>query len=327
MRNPRTHASRRTSRPTRKAGGHTDSGDSPNADISARPSNETILRLRYEAFIDFQVWPVGKIFPTEWLSNFRSDERDLASALLHGFMFFSEPLVDGLVWGALRNLARAYASDRASDKVASWREFLNSVLVCNVEGEEPNPTDSSHIIARKFRQLFKLEEDKFVSPATGLQRLQDVAGTKILFVDDFVGSGLQFTTTIHRIRPDAGGSAFATLPAPLRSNIFYAPLVCTEEGLDAIGDGAPDVICVPANMLPKRYNVLHPESHIWPDSLRADAVARLRAASLRAGISDDAWMGFDRLGLTLAFYHSTPDGTLPIFHHDVPGWHPLVRKS
>ena len=37
--------------------------------------------------------------------------------------------------------------------------------------------------------------------------------------------------------------------------------------------------------------------------------------------------GFNELGLTIAFQHSVPDATLPIFWSCTADWNPLYRRS
>jgi hypothetical protein len=59
----------------------------------------------------------------------------------------------------------------------------------------------------------------------------------------------------------------------------------------------------------------------------------VKAVSARIGIPDSGgavvndWQGFHCLGLSLAFYDSVPDATLPIFYWEENGWNPLIKKT
>ena len=80
----------------------------------------------------------------------------------------------------------------------------------------------------------------------------------------------------------------------------------------------------------ERYSLVSPDSILWPDSLKADAMEFMRKASERAAIIPDCkfgWKGFHDLALAIAFGHGVPDATLPLFYWDRPDWHPLIRRT
>ena len=158
----------------------------------------------------------------------------------------------------------------------------------------------------------------------------------MLLVDDFVGSGNQMITTWQRPYSDRRarrGEAhksrtFATMIQE-GCDIVYVPIIATADGVQAIGEACPGLLVRPAHVVDEKYSLTHPESNLWPDDLKPDAASFLLRVSQRAGIVDalqDEWMGFEQLALALAFYHSVPDATLPLYYWESGGWAPLVRR-
>jgi hypothetical protein len=210
-----------------------------------------------------------------------------------------------------------------------WRSFVDSLILTYVTGESPAVTDSGPAFARKARQLLDVSESQIMAPEQALKELATRAPRPVVFVDDFVGTGRQFSTTWHR-QVFAGGNvtlSFDTVASTRRGiTFFYCPLVCTEAGLRTLRQKVPRVTVIPAHVLSERYSALHPSSVLWPGSLRPSASNFLYRASLRAGIPESKWKGFGEHGLALAFAHCVPDATMPIFYWDRNGWNPLIQR-
>jgi len=163
--------------------------------------------------------------------------------------------------------------------------------------------------------------------------MTDVERT-VIFVDDFVGSGNQFVQTWRRPIRTPGGTdiSFAKLSTVARHRFIYCPLLCTKLGLNLIQKECPMVIVVPAHLIPPRYSALARDSVIWPPHLLSQGADFIRRCSAAAGIPDspgsvEDWRGFAGLGLTMAFAHSVPDATLPLFYWEKNGWAPLIRRT
>ena len=87
------------------------------------------------------------------------------------------------------------------------------------------------------------------------------------------------------------------------------------------------------NVVPRAHTLVGGHSTLWSSpALLADIQALVKTYSEKLGYIEDAggeqdWEGFHKLGLGLAFEHSTPDASLPIFYSQVNGWAPLVRRT
>ena len=302
--------------------------------VSPLTVNEERVLAKAEFFVDVQLWPFRRTLdPQGWLKNFLPNEQEYAVNLLNAFVYYSAPLCDALLLGAFRRLSANVVScdDPFVAAQSLWQGFCDSVLIVHVEGETPSTTDSGYLFARRARQVLEIAEDRILSPQAALERLIKSGPLPVVFVDDFVGSGNQFAMSWHRrIRlRDGREHSFDQLAAAQGGRFFYCPLVCTAAGVETIQLECPKVILVPAHVLTEHYNALSPVSHLWPDHLRPTAAAFVETASRRAGIPESGtsgWRGFHDLGLAVAFEHSVPDATLPIFYWEHNGWTPLIKR-
>ena len=296
--------------------------------------DQALVLKKCTDFVDFQLWPLNtNLNPEAWLPNFGAAEIEHAVHLLNSFMYFSETLVDHIFASAFRNLSNLLFSTAGtfSNTQKIWAAFVRQVLVTYVTGEVPNASDSGYLFARKARQVLQLPENQIVTPPEALEVLTQNPSTPIVFVDDFVGSGNQFIATWERKYQFASQDlSFSDLSIP-GPQVFYCPAFCTEYGLGNINRKCPTVAVNAGNFLSKRYSALDVELLVWPEHLRSSASDFLRTASERAGIPDtngaqDDWRGFHKLGLAIAFSHSVPDATIPLFYWEQNGWSPLVHR-
>lgn len=287
--------------------------------------------------VDVQLWPRrDTLDPVRWLKNFKPDEIDHATHLLDVFLYFSEPMVNALMVGAFQNLSRLVKGAQPSliTTQMRWLTFFDTLLITYVTGEKPNVTDSGFTFARKARQVLGIPEDRIVDPGTALQAALNAA-RPIVFVDDFVGSGSQMISTWQRQYPAYAGvsRSFSDAAQLGRSTFYYCPLVCTSLGMRNIKMHCRELQIEPAHLIASAYSLTSARSSQWPAHLRPTATDFIRRASLRAGIPDtkgravNDWQGFRKLGLALAFYHSVPDATIPLFYWQENGWQPLVRRT
>jgi hypothetical protein len=283
-----------------------------------------------------QVWPTtNQIDPEGWLDNFRKNEKPFALNLLANFLYYSDPLVDCLFLQAFLNLSRGLS--RSPNAQADWKAFCDDATCTLVTGETPSPTDSGYTFARKARQVLGIAEERVLDTRAALERIVSGATRNVIFVDDFVGSGNQFVETWRRLY-DVGAIKlnFARAAAKLPDvRFFYCAAIMGERGAAHIANVAPRVTLSAGHVLPSSYSWVDPTSSLWAPPFLSGGAEFIRQASLRAGIPDrlgatQDWRGYAGLGLGLAFEHSVPDATLPLFYWEGQGggrhWHPLVKR-
>lgn len=277
-------------------------------------------------FREFSVWPLFSELDTEsWLSNFHSNERKVAERLLTNFSFFNEQMTDALLKSAIQGYFSA-----AISTAHSIDDFIKETAFVICEGEDPSPTDSGHIFARKLRDRLGIPESQIFRPSKALEKLTKFS--RFVFVDDFTGSGNQFLDT-WQARHNVGGAsvAFSDLATQPKLSFAYCCCIATSKARDAVELKAPEVDLRPAHQLTKASSAISVDSRIWEGTDAAAAVQIIKDASARAGYhaencGQDDWRGFHCLGLTLAFNHGIPDASLPIFFSKRNGWKPLMVR-
>lgn len=309
----------------------------PTTPSAPRLADREFVLAKCEYFVDVQVWPrATTLSPLPWLENFTEDELPYAIHLLDAFLFFSNDLTDALLRGAFDDLSRGVVDHDAplARAEAQWNDFLSSVLITFPTGETPNVTDSGLAFARKARQVLEIPESRIMSPDEALMFVERVGPRPVVFLDDFLGTGNQFTATWTRDYSTVSGlRSFAEASALLKLTAYYTPILASQTGVDAIKMHAPEACVAPAHVLPSEYSALHTHSLLWPAAERQSARDAIETASKRAGIPDtngsstEDWQGFGRLGLAVAFQHGVPDATLPLFYWNQNDWQPLVRRT
>jgi hypothetical protein len=287
------------------------------------------MESRNRALCDMQVWPTSqKLDWRGWLGNFPTRDQAYARCLLEAFVYLSNASADAMFISAFRALSREFRPFDNRDEVRrQWMEFLDRLLVVIVEGENPSPTDSAHLFARRARDLAGIATDRIVTPADALSRLLAGPQRPIVFVDDFVGSGNQFIETWTRTHVNSSGdvASFESRAVAAPVEAYYVPLVATEYGLQRIGYECPTVRVRPVHQLGNEYSCVHPESMVWRQDLVAGVPDFLDRSCTRAGLTVSEALGFHQLALPVGFEHGIPDATLRLFSHNTSSWRPLVR--
>jgi len=281
-------------------------------------------------------WPFSKINVEQWLSNFDPADRPFAVHMVSQFIYLNDQLVDAQFISSFQSLSNMHHIDWEPFELAkrSWNSFLNTCLIVPVQGEMPNPADSGYTFARKARQILRIPEYQLVDLDEAIASVAAGKKLPIIFVDDFVGSGEQFTETLKRRsrRTDIAGNSLSSLLVKYPDQpIYYCNVTMTESGKNRIAEEFPSVILSSGNILGEEYSWVSDQGEMWPDALRSDGIAMIEKYSKNLGYTDDNgsesdWRGFHCLGLGFAFEHSTPDATLPIFFTEKHGWKPLVVR-
>jgi hypothetical protein len=281
------------------------------------------------------LWPPegeGRIRPRAWIHNFDEVDRPIAAVLLDHFTFFSAQAVHQLLISSFRVLRGTFATDHAGTR---GLDGLPRAIFTSVEGESPNVTDSGNYFCRMLRQLIGIDEQQFLEPAQALSAV--ARGGSVVFVDDFLGSGEQFLKTWHRQHLSSSPKSFAEADAAGLVTPSYLTLVATSSGLERLRRTVPSVRIVKSHCVGSesgikklpRYRLQPdiPDLHAKIDDLLDRYAAKLNLPPYMTTGTYPKY-GFANLGLTLAFDHSTPDSTLPIFWAPAGlAWTPLVRRS
>lgn len=298
--------------------------------------SEEFVRGKCNFFAACQVWPLKKrLDPEGWLGNFSQSDRRMAVQLLNGFMYFSDDFLDRMFVSAVQGLSRITTSLNSTLAIrrAEWFAFLDEAVFTFPTGETPFPGDSGHLFVRRARDLLGIDEHNVLSPEAALERVLSKRANKVVFVDDFVGTGQQFLKTWRRVSTKLG-LAFSTVPKDIDFDAYYCPVFCTEFSREnqLASLVAGKVTLAPAHWLRPEHSVFDPESLWWPEKMRSEVHDFVRRYSLQIGLPDTDgydtrdWQGYNRLGLAISFPHCCPDATIPLFDTTMSGWRPLWKR-
>lgn len=256
--------------------------------------------------------------------------------LLNAFMYFHLNLVQEMFAASVQALSRRVCrpGDSLITALAAWSLFFDRVIVVPVSGDQLSASDSGYSFARIARQHLGFAENQIMSPSDALSELAKGA-RPVIFVDDFVGTGNQFTGTWFRKYETKSGTTttFEAIARVRGMRFFYCPVLSTQAGMEEIKLQCPAVELSPAHILSERYSALSQNSLIWPADLKSSALDFLETVSKRAripdtdGTSPDDWRGYEKHGLVLAILDTIPDSTLCLLRWNKNGWKPLMVKS
>jgi len=281
-----------------------------------------------------QVWPSERIRPRPWLENFSDEgERQIAAVLLKRFTFLSDDLFVSHLRGAFLSISRCAEFDTGSSEHAmAWRIFCEEALVTHAEREVPDATQSGSGLLPIVRKRLGLDRGQMLVPQEAADAVWYGFDGPVVFLDDFVGSGEQFVSTMKRERdcPDGSRRTFTEMLAERR--FYYVVGLCTARGKFRLEREFPGLKVVAGSILPEDYNLSDPNCPLWPAECREAGVQMIEKYGRQLGFdAEDGgerdWRGYNASGLALAFEHGTPDATLPIFHGAVDGWVSLVDRT
>jgi hypothetical protein len=296
---------------------------------------------RCESLSQAQFWTRDEplLQPRAWLNNFEEDERPTAAALIETFSFFNELQTTRLFQRSLRQMlsARSQASGDPETRRTDCSSFLGEAVFTPVEGESPNPSDSGNFLCRRVRQILEHPDDsQIMTPDAAVEAAKQ--GKPVVFVDDFVGSGNQMKDTWRRVHAGTAAGSFENLAASRSIDVSYVSLVATKTGLTNLTTVAPQLHVFSAHAVDGRDRFTESLQRIADPPVptedlltSADDLLRKYAPMLVLPpylVGDARAYGFHNLGLSIAFNHSVPDATLPIFWAPGTGdWTPLRRRA
>jgi hypothetical protein len=262
-----------------------------------------------------------------WLRNFQTDsERYFAACLLDRLIYRSHDqtvsLARHLFQRVLPDLARSDPSPICP--VEDWLELLRM---------NPNQGDplvrvvpavplqragkSGDVLARLLRRELRFCENWIIDPGAVPAALQSGAQV-IIFVDDFVGTGDRFQTTV--------GPQLQSIMA--RAYTVFAALMAHQEGLEHLRQVYSKLRIAAVEELDSSHKIFSPESEAFSDGVNDNESAKAFYYEFLAkmGIPSEDRLGTGNLELAVSFEHATPKGTLPIFWWpQLPQWSPLFE--
>lgn len=265
-----------------------------------------------------------------WLRNFAGEEEEyFAACLLDSLIYRSadqtRAMMEHLFTRTIPDLCstRGLLPGNEESLLPALRQAglgpPTVMLVPVIRPLDP-PTKSGPLLARLYRQYLGFNQRNMTWP--WMIHQWRAFGTSIfVFVDDFLGTGLQF----HQF------AVQFNLQAMLAGALaLYVPLVAHHSGLRFLQSNAPWLHLCAAEALDETYSLFNPKCLAFQDGQNSPAKARsfyfdlLRRRGL--GVSPKFAAGWGHLAMAYVFEHATPDNSLPLFWHEASNWSPLFPR-
>ena len=111
--------------------------------LPAQAVSDLFVNSKVQFLEDVHVWPERqKLDPYAWLKNFNATELPFAVNLLNVFLYYSEPLVDALFRGAVKQLsANITAPAKTMDEAKAVMAVLSKFRSDHVRGWRTSETN------------------------------------------------------------------------------------------------------------------------------------------------------------------------------------------
>ena len=275
------------------------------------------IRDRCQNLVELGIWSgldINRL--NAWKQNFKTDEEKYFSAcVLDSLMYRSNQqtysLIHQLLYKNLNNLVRINKIEGLGTFPTNMQQLTDDPMirfVPVVTHEEP-VTKSSYEILRYCKRHFGINESWIINPPD-IKKNFDAGIKAIVFIDDFLGTGVQFDETC----------IYADLYDVIKIQIIiYAPLVAHEKGIGYLSSTHPNLKITCTEKLTS-------ETHSFFNNYFKENVDEAKQfykeLMISRGISFDMLepYGYGNMELTYSFEHASPDNSLQILHKNTDNW-------
>lgn len=273
----------------------------------------------------------------DWIGNFKStEEKYCALKLLDRFVYYSEEdIVRLLDFGINEIILKRKILDsevsanfkNTNAEIVATKDvlFLNTYILPLMTD---NLSESSLAMVRYLTNELGFPEDRILDLNKLKSEILDKA-QNIIIVDDFIGSSNQLYTFWNDtfVTLDNNKIVVKHLKKLFTQAEFeYFCLVCTEDGLTNFHTRNDDVglRITYCEMLTNKYKVFGKDSVYFNNKEVEQCKNVLDAICQKHSID---FLGYNSLDYAIAFHHSIPDSSLPLFYRQTDLWQPLFKNK
>ena len=278
---------------------------------------------------DINQWSDAELSDLDlWIANFPDDEgRYIAMRLLNRFVYYSERdvkrfLMHGLykillyepslIW----NQARQFRTTTPEQQLFA-QQFLAATTFAPLL-DRNKPSESGNVLCRYLNRDLGISSKQICQPS----ELAGVTNKRVVIVDDFVGSGQQIIDFWNK--PKIAGETLTNIATANNLEVTYLSLVATRYGLNRVGRMTTGLRVVSCEVLEDSYRIFSaPSLYLGPHDELLVARRYLETLCQNRNIP---LLGFHKLDFAVAFHHSIPDATLPLFFTKNSRWNPLIKR-
>lgn len=291
------------------------------------PRNDLILSRAVsdaKLFIEAGIWRNITLNSLEsWLSNFKTEEEILLSAfLLKSFIYRSDLQTTSLIKNAITSVLPCALGEDAW-QVLERGDFLKEMTDRNqkptalkivpVIRDIDSPTKSGPLLARLYRRNANINEKYFIWHWNIADSIEQGDVNTIVFIDDIIASGNQFSKFIKNCVIQMESSV----------KFIYLPLLACKQGIENTKASFPSLEVYPVEVINEEINFFGMNSKY---SDLKDLYQKVEKKMLNRSFLRNYTCGYEQLALTVAYNHSTPNATLPLYWYESEDFFPLVRR-
>lgn len=291
-----------------------------------------------KVFFDFLLhthqW--SNITPVEynkWLSNFDGipDGEYIACRLLNRLLYYSDKDIKKLLVDAINDvysqqvvlplqLSKGFSSLPSENEYEINASIKKTLFIPLTTYGDPGA--SGPYVMRCIHNYYKPRV--YSSYVSDIINSKDIPYDRIIIVDDFVGSGEQFS--------DFWEYAEIKDNTPLREwchnhklQATYLALIGYEETLLELQSRFNDINISFAEVLDESHRIFAPSGLCWENDEERERVQQLLKSELdKFGIK---LLGFHDLDFAVAVHDTIPDWSLPLLYKNINGWNMLIERK
>lgn len=231
-----------------------------------------------------------------WLRQFQPDHLHIALRLLQAVDFYSPPRI-------------TYAYRTAHE------QFLATINSDSLEGVTFFPFGHAGKSGSSMSHFYgnangiHVSKFKYFSEITRLFGEGHEAEPKLVFIDDFIGTGSQAIETWERLRE---------IPFPREARSFLLTLVAFDEAIEKVTDET-DLQVITPRVLSEENRLFSPMNRLFSKAEKDI----LRGYCERVGQSP---MGFGNCQALVVFHYKSPDNVVSILRGETEDWKPLFPR-
>lgn len=276
--------------------------------------------------ISQQLWPVERARFDGWYGQFGSrEERFFAATLLHRISIRTKKQFSAAMLTLYRGSVSHHLYPQEDDlylvRQLCGRTDPKLRLVPVLRKIDP-PTKSGVVVLRRLQRLLHMKSSWLAWPWQARDLLEDGTIERVVFVDDFLGSGSQFNDFFNEW-------GFSKLLKA--GNMLYAPVAAHVKGIEALVAAHKDLQVTASEILDSECGFF--SDGAWLSMCRGDLSSvdakawYLDFAESRRLIPKDIGpLGVGELALTYGFEHATPNNSLPALWYSGADWCPLLER-
>lgn len=277
------------------------------------------------------IWTTEGSTVLAWLGNFTEDQHKyIAAHILDRVTFRTEKMIEGGYKVFLASTFRELVLERACidhDSIGEWFDVLRShpkgrhahIKLCSVTKAGDNGDSGSHMVRILTGELF----DGNRSISLEKNTLVGYKDQIILLVDDFVGSGRQFSEFAEEIN----------LREAAKNNfIIYAPALAYYKGLESIRHQNYGIHVCPLEVIKKKdqFFTYDEGCKFCGDDLNSEADILKVYKEMRGldpNFGKGSWLGREGASLSVVFQWGCPNQSLGIMWYTGKNeWNRLARR-